>query len=110
MEKLFSYGTLRYEAVQIETFGRKLQGSADVLTGYKLSQLTINDPHVVATSGDAVHPILVPSNDINDHVEGMVFEITSDELASADKYEVDEYQRVQVTLASGCSAWVYVAK
>lgn len=35
-EKLFSYGTLQQETVQLSTFGRKLQGTADVLIGYHL--------------------------------------------------------------------------
>jgi hypothetical protein len=35
-EKLFSYGTLQYEAVQLDTFGRTLLGQKDVLLGYRL--------------------------------------------------------------------------
>ena len=38
----------------------------------------------------------------------MVFEITDDELARADEYEVREYSRITVELASGRQAWVYV--
>jgi hypothetical protein len=37
-----------------------------------------------------------------------VFEITAEELAAADRYEVSEYTRVLVTLKSGARAWVYV--
>jgi gamma-glutamylcyclotransferase (GGCT)/AIG2-like uncharacterized protein YtfP len=43
-----------------------------------------------------------------DEVAGMVFEITAQELTAADRYEVSEYARVQVTLRSGVQAWVYV--
>jgi hypothetical protein len=39
----------------------------------------------------------------------MVFEITAEELAAADRYEVAEYTRVLVTLKSGVEAWVYEA-
>ena len=39
---------------------------------------------------------------------GTVFEVSEDELARADTYEVDAYRRVAVTLASGLAAWVYV--
>ena len=35
MENLFSYGTLQYRKVQIETFGRILNGTNDILIGYK---------------------------------------------------------------------------
>jgi hypothetical protein len=34
--------------------------------------------------------------------------ITEEELAAADAYEVADYKRVSVTLASGLTAWVYV--
>ena len=43
-----------------------------------------------------------------DRVTGTVFEITAEELANADKYEVADYQRVAAPLASGRTAWVYV--
>jgi len=38
-----------------------------------------------------------------------VFEITVEELAQSDKYEVDDYQRVMGKMKSGRSAWVYVS-
>ena len=79
-EKLFSYGTLRYETVQLSTFGRKLNGCVDALVGYKLSQLQILDPDVVAVSGEDVHPILVATNDKDDQVPGMVFDVTLEEI------------------------------
>ncbi|MFB2586268.1 gamma-glutamylcyclotransferase family protein [Herbiconiux liukaitaii] len=46
--------------------------------------------------------------DARAEVEGTVFEITADELAAADAYEVDDYRRVLVPLATGEQAWVYV--
>jgi hypothetical protein len=39
----------------------------------------------------------------------MVFDITSDELAKADKYEVADCKRVSANLMSGAAAWVYVS-
>lgn len=107
-EKLFSYGTLRYEAVQLSTFGRKLVGNPDTLSGYKLSQVTITDSNVIAVSGDDTHPILIATHNENDKVDGVVFDITAKELELADRYEVADYKRVGVTLCSGVFAWVYV--
>ena len=49
-EKLFSYGTLQYEAVQLANFGRKLEGNKDQLPGFELSMLEITDPDVNATN------------------------------------------------------------
>lgn len=108
VEKLFSYGTLQQEAVQISTFGRKLNGVADVLTGYRLANLAIKDPNVIALSGKAVHSILIYTGNETDTVQGVVFDITEKELHSADQYEVAEYKRVSTQLQSGTTAWVYV--
>lgn len=107
-EKLFSYGTLRYKSVQIATFGRELEGKTDRLTGFTLSFIKIQDPSVVATSGDEEHPIIAMTGDTSDYVEGVVFDITPAELAQADSYEVSDYKRIQVQLSSGIAAWVYV--
>lgn len=108
-ERLFSYGTLQLEAVQLSTFGRRLVGRADRLPGFWLEQLEIRDAAVIATSGQTHHPILVRADDQTAaFVEGTVFAITPAELAQADAYEVSDYQRISVTLASGLKAWVYV--
>ena len=49
-----------------------------------------------------------PSSNLEDSVSGSLFEITEQELASADRYEKDrEYYRIFVTLRSGVRAWVY---
>ncbi|MEQ1789959.1 MAG: gamma-glutamylcyclotransferase family protein [Rickettsiales bacterium] len=108
-EKIFSYGTLQYESVQISTFSRKLHGSSDKLAGYKLSYVEITDQAVLAASGEAIHPILVYTGNIADEVMGMVFEITPEELELSDKYEVADYKRVLVQLESGINAWVYIS-
>jgi len=109
MENLFSYGTLQNESVQKETFGRLLTGLKDALIGYQLSMIEILDKNVVAISGKTHHPILTFTGDESDIVEGMVFEITSEECKQADEYEVDAYQRELASLQSGKNAWVYVA-
>jgi gamma-glutamylcyclotransferase (GGCT)/AIG2-like uncharacterized protein YtfP len=107
-ELLFSYGTLQLPEVQRATFGRELPGRRDAIVGYDLDQVTITDPHVIATSGSDRHPILRPSDRADAHVDGMVFEISETELAAADEYEVDDYRRIAVPLRSGATAWVYV--
>jgi gamma-glutamylcyclotransferase (GGCT)/AIG2-like uncharacterized protein YtfP len=106
-ELLFSYGTLQQEGVQIAQFGRVLAGSADALVGWKQEMVEITDPDVLAKSGKRFHPIVMPGVS-NDRVPGTVFEISAEELAAADSYEVSDYKRVAAPLASGRSAWVYV--
>jgi gamma-glutamylcyclotransferase (GGCT)/AIG2-like uncharacterized protein YtfP len=105
---LFSYGTLRDEAVQLANFGRKLAGRPDALPGYTLASIEISDPAVVSISGKAQHTIAVLGANLTDEVPGTVFELTAAELAAADRYEVADYSRVLVTLRSGARAWVYV--
>jgi gamma-glutamylcyclotransferase (GGCT)/AIG2-like uncharacterized protein YtfP len=108
-ERLFSYGTLQSEAVQMETFGRTLSGSADALVGYRLVMLRIEDQEFVVKSGTADHRNLQFTGDDADLVEGTVLTLTVDELYEADAYEPQPYERVSVRLRSGASAWVYMA-
>lgn len=109
MPLLFSYGTLRDPAVQKANFGRELPGREDSILGFRLDQLEITDPDVLALSGQTHHPILVATADRVDAVAGAVFEVTDEDLLIADEYEVDDYRRVEAPLASGDVAWVYVA-
>lgn len=109
-ERLFSYGTLQQENVQKETFGRLLEGAPDALIGFKQELVEITDPDVLAKSGKRFHPIVMQSDNPADRVEGTVFSITPAELAAADAYEVADYERIAVTLASGSGAWVYVRR
>ena len=106
-ELLFSYGTLQQDGVQMAQFGRKLSGQSDALQGWRSEMVQITDPDVLAKSGKAFHPIVMPGRK-DDQVPGMVFEITGEELAAADSYEVSDYRRVSAQLASGKTAWVYV--
>jgi len=78
------------------------------LSGYRLAPLDISDPHVVEVSGKAVHTIACASGNAADRIEGTVFEISEDELAVTDAYEVDVYARIEAVLESGRKAWVYV--
>ena len=105
---LFSYGTLQLESVQLSSFGRRLDGEPDAMTGYARTMVEITDPDVLAASGERFHPIVSPSSDRSDEAAGMVFRISADDLAAADHYEVADYVRVQVRLKSGRDAWVYV--
>ena len=110
MQRLFSYGTLQQGNVQINTFGRLLSGAPDALIGFKQELVEISDPDVLATSGERFHPIVMPSDRDADRVQGTVFDITAEELAAADKYEVSDYERVSAQLESGSTAWVYVKR
>jgi gamma-glutamylcyclotransferase (GGCT)/AIG2-like uncharacterized protein YtfP len=108
-EWLFSYGTLRDPKVQRETFGDELDGHPDGLVGWTTRLLEITDPHVLTTSGQTHHPIVVRTGEESDVVAGHVLALTPAQLADADAYEVDDYVRMRARLSSGIEAWVYVA-
>ncbi|SPE26944.1 conserved hypothetical protein [Candidatus Sulfopaludibacter sp. SbA3] len=95
--------------MQIASFGRELTGRADALPGYIRRMVPIPDPRVAASIGESHYANAEPSPNPEDAVSGIVFEITEQELAAADKYEEGaEYRRISVTLTSGVRAWAYV--
>lgn len=108
--KLFSYGTLQLEKVQLETYGRLLNGKKDKLLNYQLEQIEITDPEVLAKSEQKHHPIATKTNRKSDFIQGMIFEINDQELSQTDQYEVDDYIRVLETFESGEKAWIYIKK
>ena len=65
------------------------------------------DPEVVRLSGSDRHPILRRAA-ANCAVEGTALALTPAEIEAADRYEVADYVRIAVTLASGRQAFVYV--
>ncbi|MCG7534303.1 gamma-glutamylcyclotransferase family protein [Pseudoalteromonas sp. OOF1S-7] len=109
MEALFSYGTLQQSQVQLDNFGRLLDGDADSLVGYRLGQIKITDTEVLKSSGKAYHPILIHTANPDDEVAGTVFMITELELIRADRYEVADYVRQAAILKSGKTCWIYAA-
>ena len=108
MPLLFSYGTLQLPEVQRATFGRTLNGTPSVLEGWIESEVEITDPEVLRRSAKRFHPVLVPGD--GPTIAGTVFELTDAELAQADAYEVDDYERVEVSLRSGARAFAYVGR
>jgi Gamma-glutamyl cyclotransferase, AIG2-like len=109
-DHLFSYGTLQLPHVQLANFGRLLDGVHDTLVGFVIDEVEITDPDVFAQSRQKFHPILRYSGGMNDHVSGTAFAVSALDLERADRYEVDDYQRIGVILLSGLEAWVYVKR
>ncbi|MDO7138899.1 gamma-glutamylcyclotransferase family protein [Algibacter lectus] len=106
---LFSYGTLQLEKVQIETYNRKLIGFKDTLENYTIEQLKITDKDVLAISQKQFHPIATPSKYKKNCIEGVIFEITEQELIQTDNYKVSDYKRIIETFKSGKKAWIYIS-
>ncbi|WP_282819919.1 gamma-glutamylcyclotransferase family protein [Curtobacterium flaccumfaciens] len=107
--RVFSYGTLQQPLVQESLFGDHVPTTPDSLPGWRLDWVTITDPDVIRTSGSDRHPILRRGS-AGDVVEGVALTLGYEwQLRAVDGYEVADYQRIRVTLASGSTAWVYVA-
>ena len=108
-EYLFSYGTLQNDKVQLEIFGRLLTGAKDILRGYKIASIEIKDEAFLPKGEQNIQLTLVNTVNETNSVEGVVFEISENELLSADTYEPKEYKRIKVKLESGQKAWAYTA-
>jgi gamma-glutamylcyclotransferase (GGCT)/AIG2-like uncharacterized protein YtfP len=109
MPLLFSYGTLQQEEVQLSTFGRKLAGEKDLITGYEPSLVKIADPEVAKRLRKLHHDNITKTGDDWSNVQGTVFEVTDEELTKSDAFEAQfGYERVSVSLASEKEAWVYL--
>ena len=87
---LFACGDFQQAAVQERVFGRQLAGKPDTLVGF------------------CREPFVRPSGVSDDRVDGIVFQVTDDDLAAADTYEPPNYRRLRVKTASGLHAWAYL--
>lgn len=102
MELLFAYGTLKEKDIQETIFERILVGFPDTLSGYAVKEIQIEEEY-----GMVQYPIIVSSQNQEDFVNGMVYELSIEELQKADIYEGKHYTRIQVKLKSNKTAWVY---
>lgn len=95
-EELFIYGTLIEPDIQNKVIGRTIEGSSDILEGYKRTTIRIFDtdyPDIVQEPGR--------------HVSGLVIDVSPEELILIDGYETEWYKRKKVVLKSKKNAWVY---
>jgi gamma-glutamylcyclotransferase (GGCT)/AIG2-like uncharacterized protein YtfP len=104
---VFSYGTLQMPRVQQELLGRQVAMTDDALLGFDTVPVEIDHPDVIEFSGSSTHLGLVPGAP-DARIAGKLLHVTEADLPALDRYEGDEYRRIEVRLASGVSAWVYV--
>jgi gamma-glutamylcyclotransferase (GGCT)/AIG2-like uncharacterized protein YtfP len=97
-ERLFVYGMLCDPNLRMAVFKRSISGTPDTLHGYQKSTIAF---------GMHIYPIIQAAP--GQHVDGLLLEVSADELARSDHYETHAYRRIKVTLASGVTAWVYGA-
>ncbi len=97
-EYIFTYGTLQDEMIQAAVYSRRLEGSPDILKGFRISQEKVA----------GAYPVIIETGKPEDSVEGIVYLITNKELLKTDDYEGVMYRRTRVVLESGKSCWVYL--
>jgi gamma-glutamylcyclotransferase (GGCT)/AIG2-like uncharacterized protein YtfP len=93
----------------MELFGRTLQGSSDMLRGYKTATIEIRDESFLSKGEEKYQQTLIATTDKNDIIKGTILEITAEELLQADTYEPYNYKRIKVVLDSGKETWIYIA-
>ncbi len=93
--------------VQLELFGRLLTGVKDILNDFKLVPIEIKDEAFLSKGEAKFQQTAIPSP--GDVIEGMVFEVSTEELLESDKYEPESYRRNKVLPQSGKEAWLYLA-
>ncbi|AOZ98288.1 MAG TPA: gamma-glutamylcyclotransferase family protein [Flavobacterium sp.] len=103
MEKLFAYGTLKNKEIQENIFGRTLKGTPDRLIGFVINYIEIEEEF-----GLEKYPIIVATNNPDDIVTGVVYDISEKDVYLADTYEGLHYKRIEVTLESLQTAWAYI--
>ena len=104
MENLFAYGTLKDKEIQETIFGRVLSGTPDKLVGYAIKEINIEEEF-----GVIGYPIITETQNSDDTISGIVYQLTPRELQLADTYEGIHYRRIQVELHSNEIVWVYSA-
>lgn len=98
MEYLFSYGTLQDLQVQEQIFGRLLKGKRDSALGFKKMENAVYGRY----------PLVINTNNPEDKVAGMAYEMDQADLKKADIYETSAYKRQKFPLESGDEAWIYI--
>jgi gamma-glutamylcyclotransferase (GGCT)/AIG2-like uncharacterized protein YtfP len=104
MEKLFAYGSLQNEDIQKDLFGRILEGTPETLIGYVVKQIQIEEEFGIVN-----YPIITQTENQEDTINGIVYDISTKELHQSDLYEGLHYKRVEVQLQSNQKAWAYSA-
>jgi hypothetical protein len=79
----------------------------DALVGYKKERIKIKVEMAVDLSREEEDVVISYSGNDSEVVDDVVLSVTQ-ELEKADDYETEDYKRINATLRSGKSAWVYV--
>ena len=96
---LFVYGTLTTDGTLKNVIGRDVPGMPVTLDGYVSKAITIENEFYPAAEKNTECSI-----------QGLLVEITPEELEKLDAWETDAYRRKEVELTNGIKAWIYLNK
>ena len=97
---LFVYGTLAIGETLKNILDRDVPGIPATLDGYDGSKMVIIDSEH--------YPAAEKNTECS--IQGLLIEVTSEELEKLDVYETDAYKRKEVELTNGIKAWIYLNK
>ena len=97
---LFVYGTLAIGETLKNIIDRDVPGIPVRLDGYDGSKMVIIESESYPAA----------EKNIECSIQGLLIEVTSEELEKLDIYETDAYKRKEVELTNGKKAWVYLNK
>ena len=97
---LFVYGTLATGETLKNILGRDVPGMPDTLEGY--------DGSKTITIENESYPAAEKNTECS--IQGLLVEITPEELEKLDAWETDAYRRKEVELTNGIKAWIYLNK
>ena len=97
---LFVYGALTAGETRKDVIGRDIPGISATLDGYDGSNMVIieNESYPAA------------EKNIECSIQGLLIEVTPEELEKLDVWETDVYKRKEVELTNGIKAWIYLNK
>ena len=107
---IFNYDASKSNDIRLHNNSNKHNGTKDTLSGYKLHDLNIGKLTSIEQNEVRNQSIAMKSTDHSNKIEGLVFEITGDELIQIDKSKVYDSKRVMETTDLGAEVWVYVAQ
>ena len=97
---LFVYGTLTTGETLKNILGRFVHSMPATLDGY--------DGSKTITIENESYPAAEKNTECS--IQGLLIEVTSEELERLDAWETDAYKRKEVELTNGEKAWVYLNK
>jgi len=100
MAKIFSYGTLWQPDVQISQFGVtfSVDPDLDYIGGWDIIKIRMHGGVFnVAIKGESI-------------ISGAIVDVPDDILPEVDRYEGNEYKRVDITTLTGNNCQIYVKR